>query len=51
MDQITRYNAEYKAKFGFPFIIAVRMYTKDGIFFDFQRRLKNDTETEYMNDL
>jgi 2-oxo-4-hydroxy-4-carboxy-5-ureidoimidazoline decarboxylase len=51
MTQISDYNAAYKAKFGFPFIIAVRMHTKEGIFFDFSRRLQNDTQTEYANDL
>lgn len=51
MTQISDYNAAYKAKFGFPFIIAVRMHTKEGIFFDFKRRLLNDTQTEYANDL
>jgi len=35
--QISDFNAAYKQKFGFPFIIAVRMYTKEGIFFDFRR--------------
>lgn len=49
--QISDYNAAYKQKFGFPFIIAVRMHTKEGIFFDFNRRLQNDTQTEYANDL
>jgi 2-oxo-4-hydroxy-4-carboxy-5-ureidoimidazoline decarboxylase len=51
MTQISDYNTAYKAKFGFPFIIAVRMHTKEGIFFDFARRLHNDTQTEYLNDL
>jgi 2-oxo-4-hydroxy-4-carboxy-5-ureidoimidazoline decarboxylase len=32
MARISEYNAAYKAKFGFPFIIAVRMHTKEGIF-------------------
>lgn len=49
--QISDFNAAYKQKFGFPFIIAVRMHTKEGIFFDFSRRLQNDTKTEYANDL
>ena len=44
-------NAAYKKKFGFPFIIAVRLYTKEGIFFEFERRLRNDTATEYANGL
>jgi 2-oxo-4-hydroxy-4-carboxy-5-ureidoimidazoline decarboxylase len=51
MTQISDLNAAYKQKFGFPFIIAVRMHTKEGIFFDFSRRLQNDTQTEYFNDL
>jgi 2-oxo-4-hydroxy-4-carboxy-5-ureidoimidazoline decarboxylase len=49
--KITDLNAAYKEKFGFPFIIAVRMHTKEGIFFEFERRLKNDTPTEFANDL
>jgi 2-oxo-4-hydroxy-4-carboxy-5-ureidoimidazoline decarboxylase len=49
--ELTGLNATYKAKFGFPFIIAVRMYTKEGIFFEFKRRLQNDTQTEFANDL
>jgi 2-oxo-4-hydroxy-4-carboxy-5-ureidoimidazoline decarboxylase len=48
---ISDLNAAYKQKFGFPFIIAVRMYTKEGIFFEFNRRLQNDTAAEYANDL
>jgi 2-oxo-4-hydroxy-4-carboxy-5-ureidoimidazoline decarboxylase len=51
MSQISELNAAYKAKFGFRFIIAVRMHTKEGIFFDFRRRLQNDTQTEYADDL
>jgi 2-oxo-4-hydroxy-4-carboxy-5-ureidoimidazoline decarboxylase len=49
--ELSKLNAAYKAKFGFPFIIAVRMYTKEGIFFEFRRRLQNDTQTEFANDL
>ena len=51
MVQISDLNATYKKKFGFPFIIAVRMYTKEGILFEFNRRLKNETQTEFANDL
>ena len=51
MTRISDFNAAYKQKFGFPFIIAVRMHSKEGIFFDFNQRLKNDTQTEYANDL
>jgi 2-oxo-4-hydroxy-4-carboxy-5-ureidoimidazoline decarboxylase len=49
--ELTHLNAAYKAKFGFPFIIAVRMHTKEGIFSEFKRRMQNDTQTEFANDL
>jgi 2-oxo-4-hydroxy-4-carboxy-5-ureidoimidazoline decarboxylase len=49
--QISELNAAYKQKFGFPFIIAVRMHTKEGIFFEFNRRLANETQAEFANDL
>jgi 2-oxo-4-hydroxy-4-carboxy-5-ureidoimidazoline decarboxylase len=49
--ELTHLNAAYKAKFGFPFIIAVRMHTKEGIFSEFRRRLQNDTQAEFANDL
>jgi 2-oxo-4-hydroxy-4-carboxy-5-ureidoimidazoline decarboxylase len=51
MTELSSLNAAYKAKFGFPFIIAVRMHTKEGIFLEFRRRLQNDTQTEFANDL
>jgi 2-oxo-4-hydroxy-4-carboxy-5-ureidoimidazoline decarboxylase len=51
MTRISDLNALYKKKFGFPFIIAVRMHTKEGILFEFNRRLQNDTQTEFANDL
>lgn len=44
--QIARLNADYRAKHGFPFIIAVRNYTRAQIFSEFARRLANDPETE-----
>ena len=43
---LARMNAEYKERFGFPFMIAVRNHTKLGIFNLFQQRLHNDTVTE-----
>jgi OHCU decarboxylase len=49
--QISDLNAAYRKKFGFPFIIAVRMHTKEGIFFEFNRRQQNDAQTEFANDL
>ena len=51
MARISDLNAAYRKKFGFPFIIAVRMHTKEGILFEFNRRLQNDTQTEFANDL
>jgi 2-oxo-4-hydroxy-4-carboxy-5-ureidoimidazoline decarboxylase len=51
MLRISDLNAAYKKKFGFPFIIAVRMHTKEGILFEFNRRLQNETQTEFANDL
>jgi chitin deacetylase len=40
-------NAQYVAKHGFPFIIAVRDNTKDSILTAFQARIANDTATEF----
>ena len=40
-------NARYMAKHGFPFIIAVRDHDKAGILHAFERRLDNDTATEF----
>lgn len=39
-------NVRYRARHGFPFIIAVRRYTKDQIFSEFEQRLANDDDTE-----
>jgi 2-oxo-4-hydroxy-4-carboxy-5-ureidoimidazoline decarboxylase len=39
MARISDLNRRYREKFGFPFIIAVRQHTKDGIFGEFERRL------------
>lgn len=42
-----RLNADYVAKHGFPFIIAVRDNTKDSILAAFHTRIGNDTQTEF----
>jgi OHCU decarboxylase len=42
-----RLNTEYVAKHGFPFIIAVRDHDKAGILAAFDRRIGNETETEF----
>ncbi len=43
---MARSNRQYREKFGFPFVIAVRQHSKASIFSEFQRRLTNDFETE-----
>ncbi|MFN3845029.1 MAG: allantoinase PuuE [Paracoccaceae bacterium] len=40
-------NAEYVAKHGFPFIIAVRDNSKDSILAAFSARISNDTQSEF----
>ena len=42
-----RLNADYVARHGFPFIIAVRDNTRASILAAFQSRIRNDTETEF----
>jgi OHCU decarboxylase len=39
-------NAAYKDKFGFPFVICVRLNKKEAILAGFERRLKNSHEQE-----
>jgi 2-oxo-4-hydroxy-4-carboxy-5-ureidoimidazoline decarboxylase len=41
-----RYNAEYREKFGFPFVICARENRKEAILEAFPRRLANSPETE-----
>ena len=50
MAQISNRNGAYKNKFGFPFIVAARMYRREGILFESNRRLRNDTQTEFADD-
>jgi len=47
MAQIARSNQEYLARFGFPFIVAVRNHTREGIFRELERRLANDPQSEF----
>jgi 2-oxo-4-hydroxy-4-carboxy-5-ureidoimidazoline decarboxylase len=46
-DKFTALNAAYAKKFGFPFIICVRLQTKASILAAFERRLQNDAATEH----
>lgn len=45
-EQFHRLNKNYKAKFGFPFIIAVKNHTKASILAAFEQRLNHSIETE-----
>ncbi|PWE31433.1 polysaccharide deacetylase [Maritimibacter sp. 55A14] len=45
--EFSRLNDAYQRKFGFPFIVAVRDYSKASILASFRRRLENDAETEF----
>lgn len=46
-DRFTDLNAAYVAKFGFPFIIAVRGLTKSDILSAFETRIANDRDAEF----
>ena len=45
--EFQRLNADYVARHGFPFIIAVRDHDKASILRAFQTRIAHDTETEF----
>jgi OHCU decarboxylase len=48
-DEVQRfqnYNAEYQARFGFPFVICARLNKKEAILKGFETRLKNSREQE-----
>jgi len=45
-DRLQFLNREYRQKFGFPFIVAVKKHTKTSILEAFERRLDNSPETE-----
>jgi OHCU decarboxylase len=46
-DAFQRLNAAYNARFGFPFIVAVKGLSRADILADFEARLGNDPETEF----
>ncbi|MBS0550981.1 MAG: 2-oxo-4-hydroxy-4-carboxy-5-ureidoimidazoline decarboxylase, partial [Proteobacteria bacterium] len=46
MARMRELNQRYRARHGFPFIIAVRRHTRDQIFSEFERRLASDTDAE-----
>ena len=47
MRRIAELNAAYREKHGFPFIVAVKNYTRRGILREFERRAANDPEVEF----
>lgn len=51
LERVSELNRRYREKFGFPFVIAVRRHTQDGILAEFARRLELDSETELANGL
>ena len=46
-DRFQELNTAYRAKFGFPFIMAVRGKTRPEILAAFERRIHNDPEAEF----
>jgi len=50
-DRFHALNAAYRDKFGFPFIICVRLTDKAGILAAMERRLANDRDAEIANAL
>jgi len=45
-ERFCQFNAAYREKFGFPFIVCVRRHTRDSILRQFERRLAHDREAE-----
>lgn len=45
-ERFQQLNQDYRQKFGFPFIIAVRTHTRSSILAAFEQRLTHDMETE-----
>jgi len=45
--RLTTLNAEYSAKFGFPFILAVKGYDRAGILREFARRVEREPSVEF----
>ena len=47
-EEFKKLNFEYKKKFNFPFIIAVKGKNKNEILMNFRQRIKNDVESEFL---
>ena len=50
-DKLHRLNAAYREKFGFPFILAVRGYDREGIIANFEARVNNTRDEELRTSL
>jgi 2-oxo-4-hydroxy-4-carboxy-5-ureidoimidazoline decarboxylase len=50
-EQLTELNTRYSAKFGFPFILAVKGYDRAGVIAEFARRVERDRVTEFAESL
>ena len=46
--EFTKLNTDYKKKFGFPFIIAVKGKNKNEILNNFKKRIQNDLKNEFI---
>jgi 2-oxo-4-hydroxy-4-carboxy-5-ureidoimidazoline decarboxylase len=49
--RLTDLNARYNAKFGFPFILAVKGFDRAGVIAEFARRVERDRTTEFAESL
>jgi len=47
LDEFKHLNEQYKKKFGFPFILAVKGKNKNEILDNFKKRISFDTTTEF----
>ena len=47
LEEFERLNEDYKKKFGFPFIIAVKGKDKNEILNNFRQRIQSDVESEF----
>ena len=49
--RLTELNSRYNARFGFPFILAVKGFDRAGVIAEFARRVEQDRATEFAESL
>ena len=49
--RLTELNDRYNARFGFPFILAVKGFDRAGVIAEFARRVEQDRATEFAESL